>query len=115
MELLKIDLGRGEQMYVDAVGVDAEGRAMPAAAARPVPAEEAVENLKSAVGLLSGFGESFVQAARKLQAAEATLKLGLGFTAEGHVFVAKTGGAINFEVTFSWKNLGTPGTTAGHG
>jgi len=103
MELLKLDLGAGTEVYVDAVDVTHEGSAVPASARRPLPIDEAVKKLEGAIAVVGKSGRSLIQAFREMDTDQATLKMGVGFTTEGTIFIAKAGASVNFEVTFTWK------------
>lgn len=104
MELLRLDLGSGAEVCLDAVDVTPEGAAVPAGTRKPIPIGEAVEKLEGAVGVISKSGKGLVQTFREMETDQVTLKMGIGFTTEGNVFIAKAGASVNFEVTFTWKS-----------
>lgn len=103
MELLALDLGGGEQLFIEAVQTGEEGAAAPAAARGSVPIDEALAKLQNALGAIGKSGKAFLQTFRGLDTEQASLKLGIAFTTEGSVVIAKAGGAVNFEVTLTWN------------
>jgi len=103
MNTISLSLPDGGEVYIDTVGVAAPGEAVAAGTPKPIDIEEALHKLKTALGVIGKAGQSFCSSLKQMEAEEATLKMGLGFTAEGHILIAKAGAAVNFEVSFVWK------------
>jgi hypothetical protein len=106
MELLTLENDDGEAILVDAVEVRSEGEAIAAGARAPITVDDAVEKLKDAFGVIGKTGKSFLTTFREMKTDQATLKMGIGFTAEGKILIAKAGAAVNFEITLTWKAEG---------
>jgi hypothetical protein len=106
MNTISLSLPDGSQVYIDTVAVAATGEAVAAATPgtpKPIDIEEAVKKLRNALGVIGQAGQSVLSSLKQMEAKEATLTMGLGFTAEGHILIAKVGAAANFEVSFVWK------------
>lgn len=101
--MLKIDCGQGKAVFIEAVPIGLTGKAVPASAGQPVAMQEAVDKLKDALRIVADSGEALFETVRKLRIDQAALKMGIGFTAEGNVFIGKVGTAVNFEVTLTCK------------
>lgn len=113
MQPVRVDLGDGAEVLIDPVEVQPSGAAVPAGVQQPLRMSEALERLQGAVDLIAKSGKSLARSLVEMETHEATLKVGVAFTAEGSVIISKTGASVNFELTFTWKapeKAGSPGT-----
>lgn len=103
MEVLKVKLEGDEEILIEAIEANRIGVARPAAGGQVVALDEIVNQFDRGLKLISKSGISLLKVLKEMETDEATLKISIGFSAEGNIILAKTTGDANFEVAFTWK------------